>query len=143
MTRNKTATAFVETEDIMPPFVQIIKPTNAVYIFNNAIFPSKKPIIVEMINIKVNAIDNESGINRVAFYIDNSSLGDDTTIPYAYYWEDSFSGYGEQTIKVIAYDNAGNSASTEIQVFTWRYPLVFLILFLAMMPIFVLAHLLP
>jgi len=133
MNANKTVTAHFTFagEDTIPPIVEIIKPTKAIYIFNKFIIPFSMPIIVQMITIEVNASDNESGINHVEFLVDGLSKGNDASEPYSYDWTALRSG--EHTIKVIAYDNAGNNAtSPEIQVFKWRLhpiliiPIIFL-----------------
>ncbi|HUT00272.1 MAG TPA: Ig-like domain-containing protein [Candidatus Thermoplasmatota archaeon] len=121
MTSNKTVTAhfIYGTEDTIPPLVELVTPINAFYIFNKFILPFKIPIIVQMITIEANASDNESGIDRVEFYIDGLLKGDDSSEPYSYDWKELQSG--KHTIKVIAYDNAGNHAtSPEILVFKWR-----------------------
>jgi hypothetical protein len=86
------------------------------------------PIIVQSITIEVNASDNQSGINRVEFYIDGILKGSDTSKPYSYDWREMRSG--NHTITVKAYDNGGNSAtSPEILVFKWRlHPILVIIL---------------
>ncbi|MFA5102833.1 MAG: Ig-like domain-containing protein [Candidatus Thermoplasmatota archaeon] len=128
MTSNKIVSASnIEADDTTPPIVQIIKPMNAIYFFDKAIALYEFPLIIRMINIEVTATDNESGVNRVEFYIDGQFKGDDFSEPYTYYWNEFLSG--EHTIKVIAYDNADNNASAEIDVFKWRYP-PFTIIFL-------------
>jgi hypothetical protein len=76
------------------------------------------PIVVQLITIEVNASDNQSGIDRVEFYIDGVLIGNDSSAPYSYDWNEIRSG--KRTIKVTAYDNAGNSASAEMLVFKWR-----------------------
>jgi hypothetical protein len=121
MTSNKTVTAhfIYGTEDTTPPLLELVKPINAFYVFNKFILPFKMPIIVQMITIEANASDNESGIDRVEFYIDGLLKSEDSSEPYSYDWKELQSG--KHTIKVIAYDNAGNNAtSPEILVFKWR-----------------------
>lgn len=104
--------------DTTPPLVKITKPINAIYINNKPILPVKMPIVVQLITIEVNASDNQSGIDRVEFYIDGVLIGNDSSAPYSYDWNEIRSG--KRTIKVTAYDNAGNSASAEMLVFKWR-----------------------
>jgi len=130
MNGNKSVTAhFTFIGDITPPTVAIAKPLNAIYLFNKPVLPFKKPIIIQWCTIEVNASDNQSGINRVEFYVDNVSKGNDSTAPYSYDWKDSL--IGEHTIKATAYDNEGNSASTEIKVLKWRlHPILALTLVL-------------
>ena len=127
MTSDKTVIAhFIPTgEDTTPPLVKIIKPINAIYISNKPIIPVKMPIVVQLITIEVNASDNQSGIDRVEFYIDGILKGNDSSAPYSYDWNEIRSG--KRTIKVTAYDNAGNSANAEILVFKWRLHPILLI----------------
>ena len=103
--------------DTTPPMVDIIKPTNALYLMNTEIFPITVPFIIGKIDINATAFDNDSGIDRVEFYIDNQYKGNDTTEPYKWVWsERAFFVY---TIKVMAFDKAGNSASKELKV--WKF----------------------
>jgi uncharacterized repeat protein (TIGR02543 family) len=120
MTGNKAVTAnFTQVGgDTTPPLVEIVKPINAIYIFNKPVLPFRMPVVVQLITIEVNASDNQSGIDRVEFYIDGVLKGNDSSAPYSYDWNEIRSG--KRTIKVTAYDNAGNSASAEILVFKWR-----------------------
>jgi uncharacterized repeat protein (TIGR02543 family) len=131
MNSNKTVTAhFIQGGDTLPPFVDIIKPGNAVYIFNKEILRSKTPVVIQSITIEVNASDNESGINRVEFYVDGVLKGTDTSKPFICDWKDFLCG--KRSIKAIAYDNAGNSATTELPVFKWRFhPIVIVLILLA------------
>jgi uncharacterized repeat protein (TIGR02543 family) len=128
MTGNKTVTAhFIQAEDTTPPVVEIAAPGNAIYFMNKEIIPFKTPIVILSFTIGVNASDNGSGVNRVEFYIDGVLKENDTSKPYTCDWKDFRSG--KRTIKAVAYDNAGNSASTELQVFKWRlHPVLLLIL---------------
>jgi hypothetical protein len=81
---------------------------------NNEIFALKSPLIIGKIDINVTATDNDSGIDRVEIYTDDQLRVTDTTAPYGWLWsERAFFTY---TIKVIAYDKEGNSASKELEV---------------------------
>ena len=53
--------------------------------------------------------DETSGINRVEFYADGEFVGEVTEAPFKFEW----SGDGH-TVQVVAYDNAGNSAESEV-----------------------------
>ena len=107
--------------DIESPHVSITKPVaDMLYWRNEAVRPSLRTIIFGGIMIEVNATDNQSGINRVEFYIDGVLKGNDTNASYTYNWDQEkmrirFSKH-KHVIKVIAYDNAGNSATDEIEV---------------------------
>jgi len=102
--------------DTDPPVVEIIKPENALYIRNKEKLPLCKPLIIGYIDIEVEASDEESGINRVEFYIDGELKYNDTTEPYIWTWDERTPFRFRHTIKVIAYDEAGNYASSEISV---------------------------
>jgi len=107
--------------DFTPPNVEIIKPEEALYIFNLKIrqYLIRKPFIIGRIDIKVDASDNISGIERVEFYIDGKLKSTDTSEPYSWKWR--FGGFikHRRTIKAVAYDNGGNNASAEIKV--WKF----------------------
>jgi uncharacterized repeat protein (TIGR02543 family) len=132
---NKTVTAnFILTGDVQPPHVTIAKPLNGVYLFNEFILPAKKPIVIQGITLQVNASDNQSGMKKVEFFIDDVSVGNDSTAPYTYDWKDLRTG--TRQIKAIAYDNAGNSATLEISVLKWRlHPILALILYYVISPL--------
>ena len=94
----------VTVEDITPPTVSIQSP-----IMNQ--------IVNDIVNIVVETNDNE-GINRVEFYIDDSLSFTDTESPYQYDWNSlqytiQFEDYSESTIKVISYDNSGNFTESQ------------------------------
>ena len=124
MTGNKTVTArfTYDGNDTKAPVVEITKPIrNGMYIFNQFImqFRSlKMPIIVHLLTIEVNATDNESGIDRVEFYINGVLKSSDDSTPYSHNWITLICGKYNLTAK--AYDNAGNVAISELSVFRWR-----------------------
>jgi plastocyanin len=74
--------------------------------------------IIGPITIEVNASD-ESGIQKVEFYINGKLKGNDTTAPYNWTWDEKTFFRGIQRIKVIAYDKAGNRNSDTIIV--WKF----------------------
>ena len=51
---------------------------------------------------------------KVEFYIDDVLKANVTSEPYTWTWTEKT--IGKHTIKVVAYDNEGNSASEEIEV---------------------------
>ncbi|HOP95119.1 MAG TPA: Ig-like domain-containing protein [Dictyoglomaceae bacterium] len=58
-----------------------------------------------------------SGISKVEFYVDGTKVGEATQSPYVYSWNTTQVSNGGHTIKVKAYDNAGNSDSATITVY--------------------------
>ena len=51
------------------------------------------------------------------FYIDNTLEVDDVTEPYNWTWDKI--SFSKHTVRVVAYDNAGNTKSAEIEV--WKF----------------------
>jgi hypothetical protein len=138
MDRNKTITAhFIQYVDTTPPTIEITKPINALYFFDTEFSARESPFIIQMLTVTANASDTETDIEKVEFYINDGMRFVDSYAPYEFLWTEIISG--QYTIKVIAYDNAGNSADTEISVFKWRlHPILVLPLFI---PLFLLGYL--
>jgi hypothetical protein len=95
--------------DETPPVIAITKPANALYFMNIEIIPFPSAVIIGKIDINVSAADDDSGIDRVEFWIKDQLKATDTTEPYGWTWsERAFLIY---LIEVVAYDKEGNSAS--------------------------------
>lgn len=111
------------TGDEIAPEITIVKPENALYIMDFKIrkFFFRKSLIIGNINIEVNAFDEDSGISRVEFFIDGELKANITVPPYIYKWSrEKFSLIKHRhSIKVIAFDDFGNSNSDEIIV--WKF----------------------
>ncbi|MHC1625290.1 MAG: Ig-like domain-containing protein [Methermicoccaceae archaeon] len=108
--------------DTTPPTVVITKPKKgSIYIFDTRIIWLKPfsftPICVGKITVEADAYDNQSGVNKVEFYLDGTLQTTDTTMPYSWTWKGV--AFFKHTIKAVAYDNAGNTASDEITI--WRF----------------------
>ena len=87
-----------------PPEVNIISPT-----FGSTF---EGPL---SLTIEADASDADGTINRVEFYQNDRKLGETTTAPYTYVWEDVPSG--EWILQARAYDQAGlYTSSSEIVV---------------------------
>ena len=85
-------------------------------------------IIYGPITITAN-VSSETRIDRVEFYINERLKATDTAAPYFYVWNSSFTGLSlTSTITVVAYNNAGERVSTELDVIKWQFhPLLALI----------------
>jgi parallel beta-helix repeat protein len=100
--------------DTESPHVKVTKPEKAIYVNNKKIIPFFTTLVIGFIDIEVEASDDQTGINRVEFYIDDTLKSTDAIPPYSWTWSET--AFGRHTIEVIAYDNAGNSAVDEIVV---------------------------
>ena len=74
-------------------------------------------VIIGDIDVEVEASDDDSGIYRVNFYVDGSLEETVGSSPYRWSWDES--GFGRYSVKVVAFDNAGNSAEDSIDV--WKF----------------------
>jgi Leucine-rich repeat (LRR) protein len=67
----------------------------------------------EIITITVTTQDNE-GISKVEFFIDDSLVLTDSEPPYQYDWNTTqYEDNSEHTVKVISYDNSDNSTTSQ------------------------------
>jgi len=80
----------------------------------------KDPLTLVLGNIKIlaSAANYNEGeeIDRVEFYVDDILRKTDTKPPYSWRWRLSSHIKHRHTIKVVAYDNVGDTASDEIEV---------------------------
>jgi hypothetical protein len=100
-------------EDNVPPVVKIVSPENGLYLFGLRLLPGlfrQRTIIFGDIEIKVEASDARSGIEKVEFILDDSDDPEytDTQEPYSWTWSKGSLLQHKHTIIVVAYDNAGN-----------------------------------
>lgn len=83
--------------DIDPPVIQVLCPINNSYVRS-------------FVNINISAIDDESGMFKVVFYIDGTLVSEDYQAPYEFKWDTTAYTDGSHEIKVQAYDNFNNVA---------------------------------
>lgn len=108
-----------------PHVLKITKPTGGIYwrdrklwpLFNLTLFSWSTPIIFGAITIEVTADDATSGVDHVDFYIDADLQYTDEVAPYSWMWDETV--FFTHTIKVEAFDEAGNSAtlSQDVKIF--------------------------
>ncbi len=88
-----------EEQDTTPPTVSISSPVSG-------------QTVNEIITITVTTQDNE-GISKVEFFIDDSLVLTDIESPYEYEWNTTHYDNSEYIVKVISYDNVDNSTESE------------------------------
>ena len=91
-----------DKKDTTPPELTIVSPTSG-------------STVGEIVQIKVQTTD-ESGILKVDFYIQNSIVLSDTTLPYEYEWNTTTNQDGEYKVKVVSFDTKENFVEIEVSV---------------------------
>lgn len=104
----------------IPPSVAIVKPRGHLYIWDRAIMPlfGNTTIVVGAVTVAVTA-ESDTGIAKVEFYIDDELKETVTGEPYQWLWDEP--SLFTHTIKVIAFDNAGNTATDEQEVWIFNF----------------------
>jgi hypothetical protein len=95
-------TITVNVGDATPPQVTITSPGDGATVSGNVVIDA--------------SASDDSGIQRVWFYVDNVYLRSDAAAPYNAIWNAGAASPGSHVIRVRAYDNAGNFADTTITV---------------------------
>jgi len=91
------------TTDTMAPFVSIMSPATD-QVTNGTV-------------VKVVALaSDKSGVGKVVFSLNGAAQQTNNSPPYQYLWTVPYAGQAPYTIVATAYDNAGNSAASTIQV---------------------------
>ena len=91
-----------DDKDTTPPELTIVSPTSG-------------STVGEIVKINVETSD-KSGILKVDFYIQNSMVFSDTTLPYEYEWNTTTNRDGEYKVKVVAFDTKENFVESEVSV---------------------------
>ena len=100
----------IEPTDTFPPLIKISKPQKCLYINNRRIIPFFTAVIIGPIDIKLTGSDEESGLDKICLYIDNELK------LCNYTWNDE--GFGRHTIKAVAHDQEGNTATDTLKI--WK-----------------------
>lgn len=99
------------TVDQQPPSLTIVSPAENMLYINDLSLPFVKTFVVGKVEVSVDAEDIHSGINSVDFYVDDILMESDVVMPYIWLWNED-TVFATHTLKVIAYDNDGNSAES-------------------------------
>lgn len=99
------------------PFVDFLRPINAIYINDNEIISFFITVIIGDFEIVPIAYDNETDISSIRLYINDDLVEVFTFVPNSYIWNELT--FGKKTIRIVAYDTAGNEASKEIVI--WKF----------------------
>jgi len=108
--------------DLTPPTVEITAPGTGIYIFGKKFIDWKSTIIIGGFTAEARATDDE-GVKLVKFYIDDNLVGATDTPTngdiYSYYICVKHMGAG--TLKVVAEDVVGNTASASMDITYFKF----------------------
>jgi len=96
------------------PDIKITKPENAIYLFNKKIVSFFWPLIIGPIDVEVDTSDDEYGIEKVEFYVDDVYQANDTSEPYSWKWNKLM--FFKHTLKAVVFNSNGNVGVEEIVV---------------------------
>jgi outer membrane protein assembly factor BamB len=93
------------------PIVRILCPENALYLFNIKLMPlTLHPVIIGRIKIKVEAFQEDVGIDHVSFYIDSIYRYSDYEAPYEWVWSDRVFFFHDIGVAAQSKDGKWNGA---------------------------------
>jgi hypothetical protein len=103
-----------------PPIINIISPTNGIYIFGNKLPISiNKTIIFGGFEIEVEAYDEHSGVFALDFILGGERINTKTEEPYSIYC--GVRNNGETKLKVVAEDWSGNTAEDTLDIYYYNF----------------------
>jgi PKD repeat protein len=119
-----TTSRTITLGDSEPPIIWIRQPQSGYLYFNLWDIISGKihffmTIVFGEITVIAEAYDNQSGMDRVEFWVDSVLKFTDYMWPYEWLWSEK--GVFQYTLKAIAYDKAGNSAQDSVTL--WKVQL--------------------
>lgn len=97
--------------------MNVTRPENALYVGDKKIMPFVTPVSIGKITIDVSATSTSYGIEKVEFWVDDMLKSNDTEAPFSWTWHTI--AFLRHTVKVIAYDTAGNTATREFRL--WKF----------------------
>jgi len=103
------------------PVVSIVEPQCKIYFMDRAIISFPRVLIIGPITIQANASDPDGTVTHVEFYVDDVLLGNVSSEPYCYTWNERAFGFRE--VRVVAYDDDGGSAEDSINIIIFNFGL--------------------
>lgn len=90
------------------PTVRILRPENALYLFNIRLISLKLPVIIGRITLEAEAFQEDVGIEHVEFYIDHEYRFSDYDAPYQWAWLDRSLSFHRIAVYAISNDGKVN-----------------------------------
>jgi len=117
---------FIGVDTTGPQKPEISRPYHGIYLFDQWIIPFPATIVLGEVTVEISVVDNESGLDKLAFYIGNSIINNVSVNnlsvqpkPDTYTWEWTGTGPAIGKFYVKAYDKAGNSKSSD-EIFVFK-----------------------
>lgn len=109
-----------EITDTAPPAPHIERPRGYLYIFDKEVVPMPfdSTVILGSITMSISATDGETGIGKIELFVDDQLKNITHGNQHMWVWDEVV--FGTHTIKVVAYDNAGNIASDEQNIWIFN-----------------------
>ncbi len=109
--------------DTAQPELQVTTPrASHLYLFGREVMPlegmDRAAVVIGSLDIEVTASDTGAGIQDVSFYLEDELQHTDGGAPYMWQWD--MRAIGAYTIEVVAADNAGRTASTNIYLMAFN-----------------------
>lgn len=103
----------------LPPVAKIVSPSEgSLYFFGREIAKiGGETVAIGKISIDAYA-DDDRGIKKVEFYVDDELKGTDVAYPYSWLWDES--AIGRHEVKILAYDTSGNSTSDSMDLIVFN-----------------------
>jgi len=90
------------------PVVSIVEPQCKIYFMGRAFVYFPRPLFIGgPVEIRVNASDPDGTVTYVEFYVGDVLLGNVSSEPYCYNWDERAFGFRE--VRVVAYDDGGSA----------------------------------
>jgi len=105
--------------DTSPPQATVEIPKEGyLYLMGKEIVPVGATVVIGAITARADANDAETGIGVVEFYVDDTLQSTVSSYPYEWLWDAP--AFFKHTLKVVAKDFAGNTASDEREIWIFN-----------------------
>ncbi|MGC9554274.1 MAG: Ig-like domain-containing protein, partial [Thermoplasmatota archaeon] len=114
--------AELATGDWTPPYLRMDTPApGRLYFRGQELIPLPfgTTVVVGGLTVTVYAGDNDTGMDRVEFYVDGVLQATDDQDPYQFVWDQP--SLFRRTLEAQAYDRAGNRASVTSRIWTFIF----------------------
>lgn len=105
--------------DVDAPSVTITSPEPGFYLFGNKIFPMENIVLIGAFTLEASIIDDESGVYRAQFFLDDNLFGESTGSPFSVKCFEKHKG--ACVIKVTAEDSVHNTGEDTLEIVYYKF----------------------